>query len=171
MGAVEGNIQEALSLMVRPHRSQALPSRHSLRVSACWQQSFKRLIGGALLPQQPPLLSACRVQRVGLYHLVNPRWWVPKSLPAALCIPQSVGQMLQRLQCYLDDHSMWLLQVSVNPDCAPEACHWGYLCSVSKTFDATAVVIGVIPPLHLHSVIAGSSSSPVDVRIVFRKPW
>jgi hypothetical protein len=69
---VEGNIQEALSLTVRPHRSQAPPSSHSLRVSASRQQSFKRLLGGALLPQLPPLLSARRVQRLGLYHLVNP---------------------------------------------------------------------------------------------------
>ena len=38
--------------------------------------------------------------------------------------------------------------------------------TASETFDATAVVIGVIPPLNLHSVIAGSQSSPVDVRIV-----
>jgi len=73
MEVVEGNIQEALSLTVRPQRSQAPLSSHSLRVSASWQQSFKRLLGAALLPQLPPLLSARRVQRLGLYYLVNPR--------------------------------------------------------------------------------------------------
>jgi len=72
MEAVEGNIQEALSLTVRRHRCQAPPASHSLRVSARRQQSFKRLLGGALLPQLPPLLSARRVQRLGLYHQVNP---------------------------------------------------------------------------------------------------
>ena len=73
MEVVEGNIQEALSLTVRPYRSQAPLSIHSLRVSASRQQSFKHLLGGALLPQLPPLLSARRVQCLGLYHLVNPR--------------------------------------------------------------------------------------------------
>ena len=73
MEVVEGNIQEALSLMVRPYRRQDPPSGHSLRVLAKRQQSFKSLLGGALRLQQSPLLSARRVQRLGLYsHLVNP---------------------------------------------------------------------------------------------------
>jgi len=99
MDVVEGNIQVALSSTVRPQRSQAPPSNHSLWVSASRQQSFKHLLGAALLPQLPPLLSACRVQPFGLYYLVNPRWCLPKSLPVAICIPQSVGQMLRWLQC------------------------------------------------------------------------
>ena len=124
MEAVEGTIQEVLSLTIHPHRSQAPPSSHSLRVSTRRHQSFKRLLGGALLPQIPPPLSALRVQRLGLYHLVNPRWYLPKSLPAALCIHHSVGQMLRRLQCYLEDCQMRLLQVSVYPDHASDACHF-----------------------------------------------
>jgi len=156
MGVVDGNIQQALLLTVRPHSSQAPPSSHCLRVSASRQQSFERLLGRALLAQLPPLLSACGVQRLGLYHLVNSRWCLPKSLPAALSIPQSVGQMLRRLQCCLEDRRMRLLQVSVYPDRTPEACHSGHHFSASKTFDATAVVICVITPLHSHSVIAGS---------------
>jgi hypothetical protein len=73
MEVVEGNIQEALSSTVRPHSSQALLFSHSLWISASRQQSFKPLLKWALLPQLPPLLSARRMQRLGLYHLVNPR--------------------------------------------------------------------------------------------------
>ena len=80
-------------------KSKTPPSSHSLRVSASRQQSFKRRLGAAFLPQLPPLPSARRVQRLGLYYLVNRRWCLPKSLPAAVCIPQSAGQMLRRLQC------------------------------------------------------------------------
>jgi len=43
--------------------------------------------------------------------------------------------------------------------------------SACETFDATAVVTSVIPPLHSHSVIAGCQSSPVDVKILCVEPW
>ena len=90
MEVMEGNIQEAMPLTIRPHRSQAPLSSYSLWVSGSRWQSFKRLLGAARLPQLLPLLSACRVQRLHLYYLVNPGLCLPKSLAAALCIPWSV---------------------------------------------------------------------------------
>jgi len=73
MEVVERNIQEALSSTVRPQKSDAPPSSHCLRLSASRYQLFKCLLGAALLPQLPLLLAARRVQRLGLYHLVNPK--------------------------------------------------------------------------------------------------
>jgi len=94
---MKGVIQEALSLTVHQHRSQALLSSHSLQVLAMVQWSFKRLLGGAPLPHLPPLLPTRHVQRLGQYYLVRTMWRLHKSLPAAVCIPQSVGQMLRWL--------------------------------------------------------------------------
>ena len=57
--------------------------------------------------------------------------------------------------------------------CIPGPCprSWSLtLClslSACETFDATAIVISVIPPLHSHLVIAVSQLSPVDVTILF----
>ena len=52
---------------------------------------------------------------------------------------------------------------AVSPSvCIPRLCPWSWSLtfwlslSACETFDATAVVIGVIPPLHSHSVITGS---------------
>jgi len=123
MEAVEGNIQEAFSLTVRLHRSAAKQSSHSGRVSASRRQSFKSLLGGAVLPQLTQLLSARRFQHLVLYpDLLNPKWCVPKSLPAVLCIPHSDGQMLRLLHSNLEDPRMRLLQLLVYPHRTPEAC-------------------------------------------------
>jgi len=93
--AENDKLLRGLVVTVSP-RMEPSPTVRSLPSGLCeavavMKASSRRVSSTASNATAPCLLRTA----LGLYYLVNPSWCLPKSLPAVLCIPQSVGDVLR----------------------------------------------------------------------------
>jgi len=120
MEAIQGKTQQIMSWMVWPHGSHARATSFSLQVSPSLQQSLKRLLTAAVLQHLTLLLLAYYVRSMGLdSNLIQPEWWRPILITDGVPIPHTGRVLLRRLQSFLDDSQIWMLQVWVCEDCTP----------------------------------------------------